>query len=320
MKNNRSDKFMLKYHNDMNIVKFEDFSQRELNIFFSICSVMAEQKSDTVTIEFNKIKKITDTFFRNDKELVEYIKSTNEKFQKLNGAFQNGDEYIQFVLFPTFRTNEKERTLSVQVNKEFAYILNEVTKNFTIFELYEFNSLKSTYSKHLFRLLKQWKSIGLLKISVDEFKRLLDVPKSYRMTNINQRILKPVLEELAPYFKGLSLGKIKDGRSVKYLVFSFEQQNSIKNNLQEKEIYCPFCNELLQGIRTKEGIDFLGHKNYKTASCKATFSNIEEIEDYKKKQEQRFLLMEQQSFGESIESENIEETLFWQEYTRKKKS
>ena len=26
---------MLKYHNDMNLIAFKDFSQRELNIFFS---------------------------------------------------------------------------------------------------------------------------------------------------------------------------------------------------------------------------------------------------------------------------------------------
>ena len=35
--------FMIKYHNDMNLIAFNDFSQRELNIFFSLCLLMKDK-------------------------------------------------------------------------------------------------------------------------------------------------------------------------------------------------------------------------------------------------------------------------------------
>lgn len=36
-------RIMIKYHNDMNLVAFKNFNQRELNIFFSICALMKEK-------------------------------------------------------------------------------------------------------------------------------------------------------------------------------------------------------------------------------------------------------------------------------------
>ncbi|WP_144487898.1 replication initiation protein, partial [Bacillus subtilis] len=71
------------------------------------------------------------------------------------------------------------------------YILNSITNNFTKFELKEMTNLKSTYSKNMFRILKQYKHTGYMKIKIDDFRERLDVPKSYRMTDINKNVLKP---------------------------------------------------------------------------------------------------------------------------------
>ena len=42
--------------------------------------------------------------------------------------------------------------------------------------------------KICFRLLKQYKHTGYLKISIEDFRERLDVPNSYRMTDINQYV------------------------------------------------------------------------------------------------------------------------------------
>ena len=36
------------------------------------------------------------------------------------------------------------------------------------------------------------------KVSLEDFRRLLDVPKSYRPSEINKYVLKPIEEELGP--------------------------------------------------------------------------------------------------------------------------
>ncbi|EFF30799.1 replication Protein A, partial [Enterococcus faecium U0317] len=75
------------------------------------------------------------------------------------------------------------------------------------FSLTEFRDLNSSYAKTMFRLLKQYRTQGWAEFSKEDFLELLDIPKSYRQTNINQFVLKPIKEELTPLFKGLTIRK-----------------------------------------------------------------------------------------------------------------
>ena len=285
-------RIVLKYHNDMNVFSFGGFNQRELNLFFLICGLMREQE-ETLILPFAEIKKIIGkTAFKNNKDLVNCVVETNKKFLKLNGEFKKGSTLVQFVLFPTFKTDSQREVLKVSVNPEFSYILNELTKNFTLFELQEFYSLNSTYSKNLFRLLKQYKSTGVYYVTLEEFRRLLDVPEAYEMRKITDKILNPALKELANHFDNLRIEKIRTNRRITALRFIFEPQLSkhiTRDNVSEsidmceieedsfKELPCPYCGKCLEKIKTATG-SFFGHKNFTTGGCRKTFSSLEEVE------------------------------------------
>lgn len=116
---------------------------------------------------------------------------------------------------------KKKHYIDVSVNKEFEYILNELKVNFTRFELEEFTKLKSSYSKQMFKLLAQYNSTGILIISMDVFREKLDIPVSYKMHHIDSKILKPIMNELKSYFRNLKLEKIKKGRNIDKLKFTF---------------------------------------------------------------------------------------------------
>lgn len=286
-------RIVLKYHNDMNVFSFGGFNQRELNLFFLICGLMREQE-ETLILPFAEIKKIIGkTAFKNNKDLVNCVVETNKKFLKLNGEFKKGSTLVQFVLFPTFKTDSQREVLKVSVNPEFSYILNELTKNFTLFELQEFYSLNSTYSKNLFRLLKQYKSTGVYYVTLEEFRRLLDVPEAYEMRKITDKILNPALKELANHFDNLRIEKIRSNRRITALRFTFEPQLSkhiTRDNDASKsidmceteedsfrELPCPYCGKCLEKIKTATG-SFFGHKNFTTGGCRKTFSSLEEVE------------------------------------------
>lgn len=103
--------------------------------------------------------------------------------------------------------------------------------SFTRFELQEYTSINSTYSKALYMRLKQWKSVGKWEVSFDEFKRVMAIPESYRMSNIDQKILNPAMKDLKPFFTGLKVFKLDRngklsvrGRPVKTIRFTFQQQ------------------------------------------------------------------------------------------------
>lgn len=295
--------FMIKYHNNLNKIALKDFNQRELSIFFAVCSIMKEQGTSELEISFSDLENIIGIPFKDKNELVTYIRNINRKLLNLKTEIANDGVYIDFVLFRTFITDTNKNILTVKVNEDFAYILNDLTQNFTLFELKEFNLLTSIYAKHLYRLLKQFRYTGYYKVEISEFKRLFDVPSSYQMNDINKRVLNPAIKEVKKFFSSLTLTKEKEGKRIKYLKFTFDKEKrSIANedsiidisidqsNLalidQPKEnIVCPKCGQLLSKCTAKNGDIFWGHKNYLTSDCKATYSSIEEIEAARVKEE-----------------------------------
>lgn len=112
-------------------------------------------------------------------------------------------------LFSYFRVEESEKSVEIEVSSKFEYILNKLEAQFTMYELKEFTRIKSTYAKTMYRLLKQWRTVGKREFGVEEFKTLLDTPKAYKTSEIDRAVVKPILKELSPFFKDLKVKKVK---------------------------------------------------------------------------------------------------------------
>lgn len=310
---------MLKYHNDMNLIAFKDFSQRELNIFFSLCLLMKEKGTGEITLSYDEIKNVIPDRFESKAKFEEILESVYDKLLQLRLESRDKNKIEKFILFTSYKIHVNEKTVTINTNSDYSYILNNLSKNFTLFELQEFNELSSTYSKHMFRLLKQYRSTGFFRINVNEFKRLLDIPKSYTMKKIGVKVLGPIEKELVSYFNDFKINKIKSGRSITELEFTFKPQhykcndelNNIdtidveatqSNLIEEKknQIICPKCGQELVKRTGKDGSIFWGHKNYLTSDCKATFSTIEEI---KAEREKRLNLIENEADRAKFEKE-----------------
>lgn len=314
---------MIKYHNNLNKIALTDFNQRELSIFFTACSIMKEQGTNELEISFLELEKLIGISFKDKNELVKYVKSLSDKLLKLKTNIENNGLYITFVLFRTFVIDTNRNMLTIKVNEDFAYILNDLTRNFTLFELQEFNALGSTYAKHLYRMLKQFKYTGYFKIEISEFRRLLDIPEKYRMCDINKRVLTPAINEVSNFFSSLNLNKIKEGRNIKYLEFTFDKERrsteieepvidlnlsqippaEVSSNNDDNIVLCPRCGQVLSKCTSRSGDTFWGHKNYLTSECKATYSTIEEIESDREK---RINLIENEADREKFEKDVIE--------------
>ncbi|MFP6297290.1 replication initiation protein, partial [Helicobacter pylori] len=109
------------------------------------------------------------------------------------------------------------------------YLLNNLGMGqYTSFNLLEFQRVRGKYAKTLYRLLKQYKSTGILSVEWSQFRELLDIPKDYKMENIDQKVLNPSLKELRKIypFEHLSYKKERrshDKRKVTHIDFYFEQ-------------------------------------------------------------------------------------------------
>lgn len=229
-------KEIVKYDNDMNSVAFGKFKEKELDLFFSICFKVRDLGTKKVVLSFSELKALSNYSNRNLERFIKDLSNTYDKMLGLNiKIMHSGLSFTKFNLFSEYTVNVEKKTITIQVHEKFEYILNKMLKegNYTKFELIEFVNLKSSYSKNMFKLLKQWETKKERKFDIHEFRNILDIPPKYRMSEIDKKIITPIMQELSQLFSNLKLEKIKTGRNVTGLKFSWNNtklNNKLKNS------------------------------------------------------------------------------------------
>ena len=226
---------VVKYHNDLNTVPMRKWTREQMNFFFAIISKLRDES--TREVEFDK---------HGLAELARYTITHNERFEDTMEKLVKNISQIHYIerynnslelmnLFSRFRVewndDLSEMSVKVKVTEEFEYVVNQLNVEFTAYELEEFTQIKSTYAKTMYRLLKQWRTVGKKEYSIADFKRLLDTPDYYGPSEIDKNILKPILKELPQFFVGLKVKKIKSnkrGTPVIAYAFSFKKEKSDK--------------------------------------------------------------------------------------------
>ena len=226
---------IVKYHNQINDVNFNGYSEKELNLFFTLIFLAKEQSTKQIIIPFNQLKELSngDT---HSLRFIETLKNVNKKLIRLNHEVEVDRKIHIFSLFSVFTIDRDNKELIVQINEIFSYMLNDLIGNFTRFDLLEFVNLKSSYSKNTFKLLKQWESIKLKEFDLIDFKNILGVPNSYNTSKFNEKVLKPIMTELPQYFSNLKLEKIKTGKKVTSLKFTWNGKPKEAIDIKEAEV------------------------------------------------------------------------------------
>jgi plasmid replication initiation protein len=222
------------YRNEMNLVPLRKFTSTEVNLFFTLCNKLKEQDTRKLQIPFDDLKHLSNYYSRSQDRFIKDLEHVYDKMLQLTYTERNGKSFEKFVLFTSYKVDIEEQYLSISVNPDLKHILNSITADFTKFELQEMTHLKSTYAKNMFRLLKQFKHTGYFKILIGDFRERLDIPKSYRMSEIDKYVLKPIIKELGSIFKSLNISKVKakKGRKIEYLEFNFIPEKRIHSKRQ----------------------------------------------------------------------------------------
>ena len=188
---------IVKYNNQFNQVALRNFSSQELDLLISIASKVKEKGLKLVEIPFFELKKYINLKSNlSNSKFMKSVINVNKKLLALNFTFVEGNIVDQFTLFKKFRVDGNSQILYVSVNEDFFFLLNQLTSNFTRFELKEFVTLKSSYTKEFYRRIKQFRKTGFWKCSIEEFRNLLDIPQKYRIIDIDKYVLKPIMKEL----------------------------------------------------------------------------------------------------------------------------
>lgn len=218
---------IVRYSNQFNAQALRRFTALDLDLLMAIAARVRDKEIDEVTFTFEELRRLAHVKKNlTDKELAARIVEVNDRLLACRFRFQDDSRTVQFTLFSGFETDWKTRKLLVAVNPRFSFLLNDLTSQFTRFELAEFTALKSSYAKETYRRLKQFRQTGVWKVSLAEFRRLLDIPDSYRISHINSRVIKPIEDELKPLMNlkvHRKFAKVAAGRGRSQLVgFEFE--------------------------------------------------------------------------------------------------
>lgn len=227
---------LVKYHNDMNKIALNGFNEKELNILFSLIVLGRDKGTTELHIPFSELRKLSNDNGKNRDRFIKSIVNVNSKIIQLFYKIETKSKIIMFTLFNKFSLDLDEDILTVEINKDFSYLLNDLVGNFTKFELVDFVKLKSSYSKNMFKLLKQWETVKEKEFDLEELKLLLDTPVAYDTFKFNQKIIKQLENDLPPFFPNLKIEKIKKGRVIKSYKFTWGQKHQDINYTDDVEI------------------------------------------------------------------------------------
>ena len=208
-------KLAVKYNNDLNTMPLRDFKAVELDIFMAICASVKEKGTELVVYDFESLKRLSKYEQTSNEVFVKDLESTYDKLIKTSMKLTDGNVIEVFNLFQRYKIDKNTKTIEIAVSDYFKYILNDlnINGNFTRYLLKEYTQIKSTYSKAIFQRLKQWKSTGIWEVSIEDFRTLLSIPDSYKMGNIDQRILIPAIEDLSSHFEELKVFKLDNKKT-----------------------------------------------------------------------------------------------------------
>ncbi|MGL2672249.1 replication initiation protein [Helicobacter pylori] len=243
------------YHNNTNKVNLGKLSEREANLLFAIFQKLKDQGNTLIRFEPQDLKRMIMVKSNlTNRQLLQILKNlldniSGANFWIIREHVENGEIYedhTSYMLFKQFdiRIHKPTQTieyLEVQLNDSYQYLLNNLGMGqYTSFNLLEFQKIRGKYAKTLYRLLKQYKSTGILSVEWTQFRELLDIPKDYDMRSVDNFVLKIAFKELRKIypFEHLSYKKERkshDRRKVTHIDFYFEQlpQGETKHQIQK---------------------------------------------------------------------------------------
>lgn len=195
----------------------------ELRVFYNMLYCAKEQRNFSVDFKDEEI------VYMNLNKLNSYIGKkhfTEEELFKIiqgipKGVFsKNGLNYISVF---DFITCNEEGEIEFRLNSSFRPMIDDVIKNFTVLELKDLSTLNSIYSQRLFEFTSKNNNLIHYLMPINDFRTYFQVPKSYSMCNIDQRIIEPMLKEINEKTDfTVSIRKIKKRNRVTHIKFTFK--------------------------------------------------------------------------------------------------
>lgn len=239
----REDRQIIKFENSLNEISMQGvgFTEVEYRLFWYICYKALDKGTDVVTISFQELKE--STYLKKNYTKVEFKNVIKQFYDKLKNFEYVSDEcddfgnIKRFIVFYGYETHFENDEMEFKVTKDAQFIFNALSKNFTMFEYKELLRMKTIEGINLFRLLKQWRTVGKVSFTLEEIKKYMGFPKDMKTKEVTRRISKAVedLKKRLPVtYDTLAFEPVKRGKTI--TGYKFEFRPEARNELQGKNL------------------------------------------------------------------------------------
>lgn len=209
------------YDNSLNTISYGGLKKWDVNFFFVFLTAMRDKGQLVRKYSFVDVMAISN--YRHSYE--RFLRDLNSFANKVAVSVakcEDGGRSIWLPFFDLFVIDRDRRIVTVSVNDKFVHLINQLQEKYTSFSLCEFIEVKNLYAKHLYRLLKQYKSTGYLYIEVEKLRNILGVPPDRRSSNFKGSLTNTV-RDLREFFPNLQVSYFSDSvtKKFKYVYFSW---------------------------------------------------------------------------------------------------
>lgn len=254
---------VVKYQNELNTYPVFKLTEIEQDIFMTLLSNRGFDAGQEIKVNLYDIREKLNFKNRNT-SMSEFEVLANSLILKICNpkiSLITDEKIVAFVCFDKIEYDRKTYDLTVHIQNDFYQMIKNYQLGFTRFELAEFVSLSGSYTKTLYRFLKQYRTQGVWIVMIQEFRRLFNIPDVYRQTDIDRQVLKPAIKQLCREldlfdtvripFRNLRVEKIKKkgrgtrgrGGIVTALKFTFDAEEIKKIPEKKKQIHSKKKNE-----------------------------------------------------------------------------
>ena len=223
---------VVKHNALINATSKYKYETNELKLICTLISNIDNQKDKGFDIKYMNLRDLN--FSEKDITNVEYITNLCESI--MSKPFKIGKGVFNWFSGLVYDNG----VIEYAFDKRLKPYLLELKDNFTRYNISNILKLRSSYSIQIFELLSQYKTIGTRSITIDEFRKLLKIPKTYKNNDL-KRLIEGVQKDLKNNttlsfeFSFKKLGK--SFNSIDFQIFdNYENINKIKTQRKAKRL------------------------------------------------------------------------------------
>ena len=207
----------------MRVGEREDYSQ-------SLVKLSAKEYGDSFGIDmknaYSELKSASERLFER------YIVMMR---QTPKGMKEHKFRWVSGVMY-----QEGAGKIELNFTREVMPYLTLLRNNYTSYSLGMASALRSVYSWRLLELFKSWETTKELFITLEDFRRTMEIPESYVYADVRVKCIDVAVKELQEKNNlNITWTPIKKSRAVTSLRFKWKEDDQIKLNLEGGEAAKP---------------------------------------------------------------------------------